>query len=203
MHIERRSRALSVVVEGEREGVAVTLDDGRVVRGSHCLMAVGAIPNAVDLGLSESGVGDDGIPDTSAWTRVSRTTSYRIYAAGDCTGCCRWRRLRRNEGVSWHALGDSLDPLDPGDVASAGVHLARGGDCPVPQKRRRRASWNPENPGNQLPLARNPRAKMQGVEHGFVKIIASMAGVVIGGVVVGATCVGSHLSRSRWRCAAA
>ena len=37
----------------------------------------------------------------------------------------------------------------------------------------------------KLPLARNPRAKMQGVENGFVKIIASMAGVVIGGVVVG------------------
>ena len=37
----------------------------------------------------------------------------------------------------------------------------------------------------KLPLATNPRAKMQGVSDGFVKIIASEAGVVLGGVVVG------------------
>ena len=37
---------------------------------------------------------------------------------------------------------------------------------------------------SQLPLARNPRAKMLGIEDGFVKLLASTGGTVIGGVVV-------------------
>ena len=184
MHIERRSRALSVVVEGEREGVAVTLDDGRVVRGSHCLMAVGAIPNTVDLGLSESGVEttDSGHIRVD---RVSRTTSYRIYAAGDCTGVLPLASVAAQQGriAMWHALGDSLDPLDPGDVASAVFTSPEVATVGTSEAAARELGLRIRVA--KLPLARNPRAKMQGVEHGFVKIIASMAGVVIGGVVVG------------------
>lgn len=81
----------------------------------------------------------------------------------------------------WHALGDSLDPLDPGDVASAvftSPEVATVGTSEAAARelglkfRGSRCLW------------RNPRAKMQGVENGFVKV-TSMAGVVIGGVVVG------------------
>ena len=182
MHIERRSRAMSVV--GDGDGVVVTLDDGRTVEGSHCLMAVGAIPNTVDLGLAESGV------ETTASghirvDRVSRTTSYRIYAAGDCTGVLPLASVAAQQGriAMWHALGDSLDPLNPGDVASAvftSPEVATVGTSEVAAR-----ELGLKIRVAKLPLARNPRAKMQGAEDGFVKIIASMAGVVIGGVVVG------------------
>jgi dihydrolipoamide dehydrogenase len=36
----------------------------------------------------------------------------------------------------------------------------------------------------KLPLNTNPRAKMQGIEEGFIKLICSTGGTVIGGVVV-------------------
>ena len=182
MHIERRSRAMSVVAEGD--AVVVTLDDGRTVEGSHCLMAVGAIPNTADLGLAESGV------ETTASghirvDRVSRTTSYRIYAAGDCTGVLPLASVAAQQGriAMWHALGDSLDPLDPGDVASAVFTSPEVATVGTSEAAARELGQKIRVA--KLPLARNPRAKMQGVEDGFVKIIASMAGVVIGGVVVG------------------
>ena len=37
------------------DGVVVTLTDGRTVTGSHCLLAVGSIPNTADLGLARPG----------------------------------------------------------------------------------------------------------------------------------------------------
>ncbi|MEY4301496.1 MAG: hypothetical protein RJA30_647, partial [Actinomycetota bacterium] len=36
----------------------------------------------------------------------------------------------------------------------------------------------------KIDLANNPRAKMQGIEDGFIKLICSTGGTVIGGVVV-------------------
>ncbi len=182
MNIERRSRAMSVVVEGD--GVVVTLDDGRVVRGSHCLMAVGAIPNTGDLGLAEAGVETTESGHIRV-DRVSRTTSYRVYAAGDCTGVLPLASVAAQQGriAMWHALGDSLDPLDPGDVASAVFTSPEVATVGTSEAAARELGVKIRVA--KLPLARNPRAKMQGVEEGFVKIIASLAGVVIGGVVVG------------------
>ena len=49
MTVLSRSRAAGVKREGR--GVAVTLADGRTVRGSHCLLTVGVVPATRDLGL--------------------------------------------------------------------------------------------------------------------------------------------------------
>ena len=49
MNVLSRTRAESVVREDD--GVAVTLADGRIVRASHCLMAVGSVPNTDGIGL--------------------------------------------------------------------------------------------------------------------------------------------------------
>src|SRR5690606_23706763 len=54
MNVMSKSRAESVVRQGD--GVLVTLSDGRTVEGSHCLMAVGSVPNTDGLGLEEAGV---------------------------------------------------------------------------------------------------------------------------------------------------
>ena len=51
MNVLNRSRADAV--ERSEKGVVVTLSDGRKVAGSHCLVAVGAIPATDDLGLEE------------------------------------------------------------------------------------------------------------------------------------------------------
>lgn len=182
MQIERRTRAESVVVGSD--GVEVSLSDGRVLYGSHCLMAVGAVANTDGLGLEEAGVETTQSGHIKV-DRVSRTTSYRVYAAGDCTGVLPLASVAAQQGriSMWHALGDSLEPLDVDsvaravftspEVASVGISEAAAFDAGV---RVRTA---------MLPLARNPRAKMQGVRDGFVKIISSRSGVILGAVIVG------------------
>src|SRR5690606_2454150 len=54
MTVLARSRAKTVERAGD--AVVVTLDDGSTVSGSHCLMAVGSIPNTSGIGLEEAGV---------------------------------------------------------------------------------------------------------------------------------------------------
>ena len=83
MTVLSRSRAQSVERDGDQ--VTVTLTDGRTVTGSHCLLAVGSIPNTAGIGLEEAGVKLDqgGFIEVD---RVSRTSARGVYAAGDCTG---------------------------------------------------------------------------------------------------------------------
>ena len=60
MSVLSRSRMQSTVVVrdagGEATGVEVTLEDGRVVSGSHALLAVGSLPQTQDLGLEAVGI---------------------------------------------------------------------------------------------------------------------------------------------------
>src|SRR5258708_38335861 len=58
MTVLGRSRAASARRTGD--GVTVTLEDGRTVRGSHCLLTVGMVPNTGGLGLGEVGGTVDG-----------------------------------------------------------------------------------------------------------------------------------------------
>src|SRR5699024_6156147 len=50
------SRSRAQAVRRTDDGVAVELTDGRVVQASHCLVAVGGVPNTDGLGLHEAGV---------------------------------------------------------------------------------------------------------------------------------------------------
>ncbi|MGH3323633.1 MAG: NAD(P)H-quinone dehydrogenase, partial [Streptomyces sp.] len=83
MNVMARSRAASA--KRVDDHVEVTLADGRTITGSHCLVAVGAVPNTTDMGLEEAGVR---LKDSGhIWTdKVSRTSAPGVYAAGDCTG---------------------------------------------------------------------------------------------------------------------
>ena len=72
MTVLGRSRA--VAAERTSHGVAVTLQDGRIVRGSHCLLSVGVVPSTGGIGLEEAGIPLDnggfvpveGLPDLGA-----------------------------------------------------------------------------------------------------------------------------------------
>ena len=182
MGVLSRSRAKAVTRAGD--GVVVTLDDGRTVEGSHCLMAVGAVPNTAGLGLAEAGVRLDRGGHIEV-DRVSRTSVPGVYAAGDCTGVLPLASVAAMQGriAMWHALGDAVGPLNLHKVSST-VFTA-------PEIASVGASQAQVDAGNvqaacvKLPLATNPRAKMQGVRDGFVKLLASPgSGRVLGGVVV-------------------
>ncbi|HWI31525.1 MAG TPA: NAD(P)H-quinone dehydrogenase, partial [Microbacterium sp.] len=113
------SKSRADKVENTGDGVLVTLSDGRTVEGSHCLMAVGSIPNTAGLGLEEAGVrlGDGGFIEVD---RVSRTSATGVYAAGDCTGVLMLASVAAMQGriAMWHRLGDAVAPLNLRAVSS-------------------------------------------------------------------------------------
>jgi NAD(P)H dehydrogenase (quinone) len=178
------SQARASAVTRTADGVVVQLADGSVVEGTHCLMAVGSVPNTDDLGLDDAGVriSASGYVEVD---RVSRTSSPGIYAAGDCTGVLMLASVAAMQGriAMWHALGEAVRPLrlsmvaanvftDP-EIAAVGVSQSAidAGGLEVRSVK--------------IPLARNARAKMAGVTDGFVKLFARPGtGVVLGGVVV-------------------
>ncbi len=182
MNVLSRSRMDSVTRDGDT--VTVRLTDGRTVEGSHCLLALGSVPNTRDLGLEAAGVGLDegGFVEVD---RVSRTSARGVYAAGDCTGVFMLASVAAMQGrlAMWHALGDAVRPLDLRKV-SANVFTA-------PEIATVGWSQNAVDAGEidaeavMLPLAGNARAKMQGVHDGFVKLFCRPGtGIVVGGVVV-------------------
>lgn len=172
-------------VERRGDGVAVTLNDGRVVEGSHCLLALGSIPNTADLGLAEAGVElDDG--GFVKVDRVSRTSVPSVYAAGDCTGVLMLASVAAQQGriAMSHLLGDAVLPLDLEKVSSNIFTSPEIATVGMSQRQIEESDLQVDV--TMLPLAANPRAKMQGVHHGFVKMFSRAGGgAVVGGVVVG------------------
>jgi dihydrolipoamide dehydrogenase len=185
MNVLSKSRMESVTRDGDGDVVTVTLTDGRTVQGSHCILALGSVPNTADMGLEEAGVilKDGGFVNVD---RVSRTSARGVYAAGDCTGVLMLASVAAMQGriAMWHFLGDTVHPLDLKKVSSnvfTAPEIATVG-------------WSQQavDAGEiqaeivTLPLSGNPRAKMQGVRDGFVKLICRPGtGIVVGGVVVG------------------
>jgi NAD(P)H dehydrogenase (quinone) len=182
MKVLSKSRAEAVHRRGD--SVAVTLADGRVIGGSHCLLTVGMVPSTSGIGLDKAGVGIDsrGFVEVD---RVSRTSAPGVYAAGDCTGVLLLASVAAMQGriAMWHALGEAVQPIrlshvastiftDP-EIASVGVSQAAVDRGEVAAR------------VIKQPLATNPRAKMAGFRDGFVKVFARPGtGLVLGGVIV-------------------
>ena len=181
MEVLSRSRAAGV--ERTDSGVVVRLEDGRTVEGSHALLAVGSVPATGGIGLEQLGVelGESGHIQVD---RVSRTSVPGIYAAGDCTGVLPLASVAAMQGriAMWHALGDAVAPLNgrggastiftEPEIATVGIGQVAADEAHDVQS-------------VTLPLARNPRAKMQGITDGFVKLFCRTGyGTVLGGVVV-------------------
>jgi NAD(P)H dehydrogenase (quinone) len=182
MNILSRSRASSVRRNGD--GVLVTLEDGRTLAGTHCLMAVGMIPNTRGIGLEEAGVTLDERGYVKV-DKVSRTSATGVYAAGDCSGVLPLASVAAMQGriAMWHALGEAVMPFKRGwvaaniftdpEIATVGVsqQMVDAGEIGARVVK--------------LALSSNARAKMQGFSDGFIKLICrQQTGIVLGGVVV-------------------
>ncbi len=181
-----RMQAVDVVRDeaGAASGVAVTLEDGRVIAGSHALLAVGSVPRTRGLGLEEAGV-ELSPSGHIVVDRVSRTSLRGVYAAGDCTGVLPLASVAAMQGriAMAHALGDAVSPLN--------LHVVSANIFTDPEIATVGLSQKAVEAGGLavrttiLPLARNPRAKMLGITDGFVKLFAeSGSGTLLGGVVV-------------------
>ena len=183
MNVLSKSRMESVTRDGDT--VTVTLTDGRTVEGSHCILALGSVPNTADLGLDQACVRTDDGGNISV-DKVSRTSVRGVYAAGDCTGVLMLASVAAMQGriAMWHALGDAVTPLDLSQVSSnvfTSPEIATVG-C----SQRAVDAGEMVADAVTLPLSGNARAKMQGVTDGFVKLFCRPGtGIVVGGVVVG------------------
>ncbi len=182
MEVLGRSRMASVERVGD--GVRVHLVDGRTVEGSHALLAVGSVPQTAGIGLTECGVqlSDSGHIEVDG---VSRTSVRGVYAAGDCTGVLPLASVAAMQGriAVWHALGDAVSPLRL-NVVSANIFTSPE-IATVGVSQKDIDEGVVEASSVMLPLATNPRAKMDSFEDGFVKVFSGRGtGTVLGGVVV-------------------
>lgn len=196
--LRNKVRAVSAVNTGD--GVRVELSDGSIVEGSHCLMAVGAVPNTADLGLETTKVRltDSGHIVTN---RVSRTTQPGVYAAGDCTGVFPLASVAAMQGriAMRHALGDAVQPFDlrvvcanvftSPEIATVGISQAEANEMNgLPPEAD--PDTKTDDPAatvatRKLLIESNPRARMQDAKDGFIRLFVRRGpGTVLGAVVV-------------------
>ncbi len=176
------ARAESIDVEEDE--VSVVCNDGRVVKGSHALLAVGSVPLTDELGLETVG-----IYTNSGYVPVDdylRTSVDHIYAGGDVTGQLPLSSVASMQGrkIARHALSLPVTPLDYSKVAEAiftepeiaSVGLVDVAAAAVGRKVRT----------TKVPFAANARSVLQHFTRGFVKVTSDPAtGVVLGGTIVG------------------
>ena len=180
--------ARAVGVDQDGDEVVVRCDDGRAVRGSHALLAIGSVPNSEGLGLEAAGVEVDGggyIP----CNHHCQTNVKHIYVGGDLSGKLPLASVAATQGrkIAEHVMGLHTRQhrhLDYDKAASAvftepeiaDVGLAEADAFAIGRKIR----------VTKVPYAANPRALIDGDTRGFVKILSDPAtGVVLGGSIVG------------------
>jgi pyruvate/2-oxoglutarate dehydrogenase complex dihydrolipoamide dehydrogenase (E3) component len=179
------ARAEGIEVEGSQ--VSVLCDDGRIARGSHALLAIGAIPNTDGLGLASAGVQVD-----SGYIPVNhhcQSNVPHIYAAGDVSGKLPLSSVAAMQGrkIAEHVMGIHTREhrhIDYEKAASAiftepeiaDVGLAEAEAFASGRKIR----------VTKVPYAAAAKALINDDPGGFVKIVSDPAtGVVLGGSIVG------------------
>jgi dihydrolipoamide dehydrogenase len=181
-----RAEAIDRTEEGD--GVVVRCDDGRSVRATHAVLAIGSVPNTDGIGLDRAGVEvDEGgsIPINHHCV----TNQPHIYAAGDVSGKLLLSSVASMQGrkVAEHVMGlHTIEHrhLDYDKAASAiftepeiaDVGLAEADAFASGRKIR----------VTKVPFSTTAKALINNDSRGFVKIISDPAtGVVLGGSIVG------------------
>ncbi|MDP8976151.1 MAG: FAD-dependent oxidoreductase [Actinomycetota bacterium] len=180
--------AKAIGVDRGDGGVVVHCDDGRTARGSHVLLAVGALPNSEALGLDEAGVE----ADAHGYVTVNhhcQSNVRHIYAAGDLSGKLPLASVAWTQGrkVAEHVMGFHTRQhrhLDYDKAASAVFTEPEIADVGLPEAEA--FALGRKIRVTKVPFAANARALIDGDPRGFVKILSDPAtGVVLGGSIVG------------------
>jgi len=186
VHLLKGARAEDVKRDGD--AVRVSCNDGRVVEGSHVVLAVGSVPNSEGLGLEAAGVE----VNPAGYVAINHnclTSVANVYAAGDVSGKLPLSSVAAMQGrkVAEHMLGLHARPhrhLDYDKAASAiftepeiaDVGLAEADAFAAGRKVR----------VTKVPFSSSAKALIEGDPRGFVKIVSDPAtGVVLGGSIVG------------------
>lgn len=163
--------------------VTATLSDGALVRADLVFVAVGRVARVEGQGLERAGVAvHDGLV---AVNRRYRTTARHIYAVGDCATTARFTHVAErmaavavmnaivgvptrfdNASVTWTTFTDP----ELAQVGPTEMELRRTGRRYV---------------AHTFPFSRLDRAIIDGAENGFVSILTTLRGRVLGGTIVG------------------
>ncbi|HEY3140210.1 MAG TPA: FAD-dependent oxidoreductase [Acidimicrobiales bacterium] len=187
VHLFKGARAQTI--DRHDNGVIVRCDDGRMVGGSHALLAIGSIPNSDGLVLDAAGVK----VDEQGYIPIDRhcvTNVPHIYAAGDVSGKLPLSSVAAMQGrkIAEHVMGLQTRGhrhLDYDKAASAiftepeiaDVGLAEADAFAEGRKIR----------VTKVPFSAAAKALINDDPRGFVKILSDPAtGVVLGGSIVGA-----------------
>ncbi|MFP5330977.1 MAG: NAD(P)H-quinone dehydrogenase [Acidimicrobiia bacterium] len=165
-------------------GVEVQCDDGRVVRGSHALLAIGSVPLTAQLGLESAGVNHD--HGYLSVDEFQRTNVPHIYAAGDVTGQMPLSSVASMQGkkIAQHLMGRPVKPIDYAHVTQA--VFTEPEIASVGLEEVQAAAEGRKVRTTKVPFAANARAVLQGHTRGFVKVVSDPAtGEVLGGTIVG------------------
>jgi dihydrolipoamide dehydrogenase len=176
------------VADDGTEGVVVRCDDGRVVTGSHAVLAIGSVPNTDGLDLQTAGVE----VDRSGYVPIShhcQSNVPHIYAAGDVSGKLPLSSVASMQGrkVAEHVMGlHTIEHrhLDYDKAASAIFTEPEIADVGLVEAEAFAAGRKIRV--TKVPFAVNAKALINSDTRGFVKIISDPAtGVVLGGSIVG------------------
>jgi dihydrolipoamide dehydrogenase len=175
-------------VERDGDVVRVRCEDGRVIEGSHMLLAVGSIPNSEDIGLDAASVDVDRagyvVVNHNCLSNVSH-----IYAAGDVSGKLPLSSVAAMQGrkIAEHLMGLHNRPhrhLDYDKAASAVFTDPEIADVGLAEAEA--FSEGRKIRVTKVPFTANAKALIKGDPRGFVKILSDPAtGVVLGGSIVG------------------
>jgi NAD(P)H dehydrogenase (quinone) len=182
------ARAETIERDPDTGGVIVKCDDGRTVRASHAVLAIGSIANSDGLNLEAAGIE----VDKSGYIKINQhcvTNIDHIYAAGDVSGKLPLASVASMQGrkVAEHVMGmhtRSHRHLDYDKAASAiftepeiaDVGLAEADAFAEGRKIR----------VTKVPFSSTPKALINNDSRGFIKIVSDpLTGVVLGGSIVG------------------
>ena len=175
-------------IERDGDGVIVRCDDGRIVRSSHAVLAIGSVPNTDGLGLDAAGV------EVDDWGYIPInhhcvTNQRHIYAAGDVSGKLPLASVASMQGrkVAEHVMGlHTVEHrhLDYDKAASAIFTEPEIADVGLAEAEA--FSSGRKIRVTKVPFVTTAKALINNDPRGFVKIISDPAtGVVLGGSIVG------------------
>ncbi|MEM9221988.1 MAG: FAD-dependent oxidoreductase [Pseudomonadota bacterium] len=166
-------------------GVVLSLDGGRTIEADKVLVAAGRAPSLENLGLEAAGIDHDrtGIKVD----RGLRTTNRRVFAIGDVAGGLQFTHVAGHQAsLAVRAIVFRLpvryDPDLMPRVTYTSPELAQVGLSHAEALDRFGTAE-----AFTAPLSQNDRAKADGTEDGFVKLVVSPKGKLVGATIVAAT----------------
>ncbi len=174
---------------GDKEGVLVTLKDGTVLRGSHCLLALGVVPNVEGFGLEALGV----TLQKGNW--IAHDSSFRtnvpgIYVIGDASGP---PALAHTAYMEAHVCVDRIKGLHSPDVDYGNMPAATYCNPQIASvgvtEEKLKAEGKRVNVDylvGKFPYSANGKARGIGASTGFVKVlIGKQYGEILGAHIIG------------------